>query len=163
MKKQKKPPSRAARIDRYLYKNSYFYKWGKKIWKSRTGKVVVTLVLVAVAVHVGYRIYKFGQVKSFLIQWQGYQNHQNYSEFINCVDMSGDNPYADTFPDWKGQFFQGDRKLLLEEISVKKSGPGMFQARARVVFLNGENIENQFSGLIYVREDRDFKIIRVET
>lgn len=163
MKKQKKPLSRAGRIDKYLYKNSYFYKWGKKVWKSRAGRAVVALALVAVAVHFGYRMVKAGQVRSFLLDWQSYQNNQQYTEFMKCVDMSPENPYSDTFPDWEGEFFQENRTLLLKDISVKRSGPGLYQARARVVFMNGKEIENQFRGLIFIREDREFKIIRVET
>lgn len=162
MKKKKKQLSRADRIDKYLYKNSYLYKWGKLLLKKRAGQIVIILMLVAALSYFGFGYYKNNQVKSFLEQWQTFQNNNQYPEFMKCVDISDSNPYKDTFPLWKEQFFTGDLKLVLKDISVKKTGAGIYQARALVVFMCREVIENQFTGLIFVKEDRAFKIIRVE-
>jgi hypothetical protein len=50
----------------------------------------------------------------------------------------------------------------LREISVRKAESGLYRARALIVFRIGDTVENQFMGLIFVKGDTKFKIIRVE-
>jgi hypothetical protein len=160
MKNKKK--TRKSKVHRYLYKNSYLYKWGTRILRSKIGRILVILIVAGLALHLGFRFYKNQQVKSFLIQWQNYQNNQQFSEFMNCLDTSAQNPYKNTFPDWEEQFFDIDMKMILKDISVSKIGMDLYEAAAVVIFQQGEQIANQFAGLIYVSEEKKFKIIRVE-
>jgi len=162
MKKNKKPLSRAGRIDKYLYKNSYFYKWGKLLLKKRVGRFMVMAVLLAVLVHFGLRVYKQHQIKSFLVEWQHFQNTQQYTEFMGALDVSDKNPYKSTFPDWEVQFFHREVKLLLRDISVRRVESGLYRASAHIIFKVKDRIENQFEGFIFVKKNKNFKIIRVE-
>jgi len=149
-------------VHKYLYKNSYLYKWGTQIFRSKLGRTMVILIVAVLALNFGYRFYKNQQVKSFLNLWQQYQNNQQYEEFIKSVDLSAKNSYKDTFPDWEGQFFNTDLKLLFRDISVSKIESGLYEARVLVIFQRGKDVENQFEGLIYVKDDKTFKIVRVE-
>jgi hypothetical protein len=160
MKRKKK--ARKSKIHQYLYKNSYLYKWGTQILRSKVGRIIVILIIAGLTLTFGYRFYKNQQVKSFLIQWQHFQNEQNYSDFIRCVDLSIQNPYRDSFPDWEEQFFNTGLKLILKDPSISKKESGLYEARVQVIFLQGGKIENQFEGLIYIKEEKTFKIIRVE-
>lgn len=160
MKKQK--TGRLQRLDRYIYKNSYFYKWGKKALKHPVGRVLILAVMVIFLLNVGHNYMRRYQVKQFLLKWQQYQNNQEYSEFIKAVDMSESNPYKISFPDWKAQFFNSGLTLELREISVRKIETGLYRARALIVFRARGSVENQFRGLIFVKSDTHFKIIRVE-
>lgn len=160
MKKQKK--KQKSKVHKYLYKNSYLYKWGTLILRSKVGRFIVILIIAGVALNFGFRFYKNQQVKSFLVQWQAYQNNQQYSEFMNSLDLSVQNPYKNTFPEWRAQFFNTDLKLVLKDISVRKIDSDLYEATVKVIFQRERNIENQFEGLVYVREDKTFKIIRVE-
>lgn len=162
MKKSKKSLSRAGRVDRYLYKKSYFYKWGKRLLKKRVGRFMVMAILFAVLIYFGLRVYKQHQIKSFLVEWQHFQNIQQYGEFIGALDMSDSNPYKSTFPDWEAQFFHREVKLLLRDISVRKVESGLYRASAHIIFQVKDRIENQFDGFIFVKKNKDFKIIRVE-
>jgi hypothetical protein len=162
MKKSRKPLSRAGRVDRYLYENSYFYKWGKLLLKNRVGRFMVMTILLAVLIYFGLRVYKQHQIKSFLVEWQHFQNTQQYGEFMGALDMSKRNPYKSTFPDWEGQFFHSEVKLLLRDISVRKVESGLYRASAHIIFQVNNRIENQFDGFIFVKKNKDFKIIRVE-
>ena len=162
MKKSKKPLSRAARVDRYLYKNSYFYKWGKLLMKKRVGRFMVMAIILVVLIYFGLRVYKQHQIKSFLVEWQHFQNTQQYTEFMGALDMSDSNPYKSTFPDWEVQFFNSGLTLQLRDISVRKVESGLYRASAHIIFQVKERIENQFDGFIFVKKNKDFKIIRVE-
>lgn len=160
MKKAK--TGRFHRLDKYLYKNSYFYKWGKKALKHPVGRVLILAAVVIFLLNVGLSYIRRYQVKEFLLEWQQYQNKQQYSEFVKAIDMSENNPYRISFPDWKAQFFNSGLTLELREISVRKIESGLYRARSLIVFRAKGSVENQFRGMIFVKRDNQFKIIRVE-
>ena len=163
MKKMKPTLSRWQKIDRYLVRNSYFYKWGKLILRSRLGRVLVLLALLAVAAYFGTNAYGRWRVKSFLQEWQHLQNSGNYQQFVGCLDRSPQNPDRQLFPDWKTQFFDSGLRLELHDIHVAKVGPNLFEARALVLLRDRERIIHRFQGTISVRGRPEMKIIRVET
>ena len=78
------------------------------------------------------------------------------------MDLSIQNPYRNSFPDWEEQFFNSGLKLVLKNPSISRKESGLYEARVQVIFLQGEKVENQFEGLIYIKEEKTFKIIRVE-
>jgi hypothetical protein len=160
MKKAK--TGRLQKLDKYLYKNSYFYKWGKKALKNPVGRILILAGMVVFILNVGHGFMRRHQVKQFLLEWQGHQNNQQYSEFMSAIDMSESNPYKIGFPDWKAQFFNSGMTLELREISVRKAESGLYRARALIVFRLENTIENRFRGLIFVKGDTGFKIVRVE-
>lgn len=157
-----KKKNQKSKIHKYLYKNSYLYKWGTLILRSKIGRILVILIAAGLVFHFGFRYYKVQQVKSFLMQWQQYQNTQQYEAFIKYLDFSPKNNYKNSFPDWKEQFFNTDLRLILKDISVSKVESDLYEARVQVIFKRGNSIENQFEGFIYVQEKNAFKIIRVE-
>ncbi len=159
---EKKKTGRFYKLDKYLYKNSYFYKWGKKILKNSVGRVLILVAVIIILLNVGHGFMRRYQVKQFLLEWQQYQNNQQYSEFIAAVDMSDSNPYKIGFPDWEAQFFNSGLTLELREISVRKIESGLYRTRSLIVFRANDSVENQFRGLIFVKGDNQFKIIRVE-
>ena len=160
MKKVK--TGRFHRLDKYLYKNSYFYKWGKKALRHPVGRILILTAAVIFLLNVGHSYMKRYQVKQFLLEWQQYQNKQQYSEFMKAVDMSENNPYKISFPDWKAQFFNSGLTLELRELSVQKIESGLYRVRSLIVFRAQDSVENQFRGMIFVKRDNQFKIIRVE-
>ena len=159
---KKKKGTRLSRVNRYLYKNSYFYKWGKQIWRSRIGRTLVLLVAGLLIMNTGYGILKNHQVKRFLLNWQAYQNNQQYEEFIRCIDQTPENPDRISFPDWKGQFFDQPIRMNLKDISVERVKSGFYRAEMEVIFLMKEKTENRFQGIVFVRENGSFRIVRVE-
>jgi hypothetical protein len=159
---KKKKLNRLQKIDRYLYRNSYLYKWGKQLWRNRIGRVIILVVIGMLLVNTGYVYYKNHQVKRFLMNWQGYQNNHQYQEFVNCIDLTPENPDRLTFPDWQAQFFDSPLLLKFSDISVNRLESGYYRAEMVVRFQMNGRTENRFHGIVYVRENGSFRIMRVE-
>ena len=160
MKKRKS--GRLAKLDKYLYKNSYLYKWGKRLLKNRIGRTLVLVAFALLILNTGYSSYKVHKVKQFLRNWQQYQNKHQYQEFIRCIDLSPDNPDRLSFPDWKGHFFDVPVRLHLSDMSVDRIESGLYKAEMTVSVQEGKGSENRFRGIIYIRDNDVFHIIRVE-
>lgn len=149
-------------MDKYLYRNSYLYKWGKRIFKNRIGRLLVLAAVTLLLLNTGFKAFKIHQVKQFLRDWQQYQNNQQYREFIRCIDMSPGNPDRLSFPDWNEQFFEIPVRLELSDLSVDRVESGLYRAEMTVNFQREKTPVNRFRGVIFVREKDGFRIIRVE-
>lgn len=159
---KKKKSGRLSRVDKYLYRNSYLYKWGKRLLKKRVVRFLVLGLIVLLLLNAGYEAFKVHQVKQFLRHWQQHQNNHRYHEFIRCIDMSADNPDRISFPDWKAQFFDSPVRLQLSELSVNRTESRLYRVEMTVSFQGKGEPMNRFRGIIYVREKNIFQITRVE-
>jgi hypothetical protein len=161
---KKKRITKLQRIDKYLYKNSYLYKAGKKILRTKTGKTVSILLLSYFTIVFAINYYKKSEVISFVRNWQSMQNRGNYSEFISCIDMSEKNVYKASFPDWKELFFEEGIKLSLKEINVSIERNGKYIVNLKVEFRKDNKIINKFNGDIFIiKKSGKFKIYRLRT
>lgn len=161
-RKQSKKLSRRERLDRWLTRNTYLYKWGKILWKSKWGRRGLALLLLVLLSFWGVRRLESDSVKRFVRQWQEYENRGDFKSFASCLDLSAENPDRALFPDWEGEFFNTRLQLMLQKLTVKRMPQGVFQVKALVVMMNAGTEEDRFQGIIHVRRRRGWKIIRVE-
>jgi len=161
---KKKKTTKLQRIDKYLYKNSYLYKAGKKILRTKVGKTVTILLLSYFITVFAINYYKKREIISFVQNWQLMQNRGNYTEFIFCIDMSEKNVYKASFPDWKELFFKEGIKLSLKKINVSIEKNGEYIVNLMVEFLKNNRIINKFNGDIFIiKKSGKFKIYRLRT
>ncbi len=161
---RKKKTTKLQRIDKYLYKNSYLYKAGKKILKTKIGKTVTILLLSYFITVFAINYYNKREIISFVQNWQLMQNQGNYTEFIYCIDMSEKNVYKASFPDWKELFFEEGIKLSIEKINVSIEKNGEYIVNLMVEFIKNDRIINKFNGDIFIiKKSGKFKIYRLRT
>lgn len=160
---RKKNPGILYRLDRYLYKNSYFYKWGKIVWRSPAGKIVLAVACLIAVGYSGFRIVETHQIKRFVRQWQEYQNRGDWEKFSGCLDLSESNPYHVLFPDWRSEFFSVPRRLEISRMQVFRISRHRFRIEASIRIVAQNEGERKFSGVIYVQKTPTYTIFRVET
>jgi len=151
-----------AKLNRYLYRNSYLYKWGKLLWRSPVGRVVILSGVVAVSGYFGWRWLEREQVKGFVRHWQQAENRGDYAGFLARLDLSPSNPDRHLFPDWRAEFFDADVQLQVDEMTVFREDTGFYRVAAAVRFLRRGETINRFLGTIFIRRRPDWKIVRVE-
>lgn len=161
-RKQSRKTSRRERIDRWMTRNTYLYKWGKMLLRSRWGRRAFVLLLILLLVFLGARRLERDSVRRFVKHWQDCENRGDFSAFSACLDLSEKNPDRALFPDWKSEFFDTPVQINFRNLAVRRKPNGLFRVEALVVLVNAGTEESSFRGIIHVRRRRGWKIIRVE-